>query len=76
RRGRVLAFVEVKARGDPRGLIEPHRPAQRRRMHRAAAAYLARHPPRDGDEVRFDLVTIRTGARLSRPTHLPHGAEA
>ena len=62
RRGRVVAFVEVKTRresdaGEP---WEAVRTAQRRRIMRAAEGWLAAHAREIGDdtEVRFDVVSI------------------
>jgi len=71
RRG-LVAFVEVKARGDPAELDEPVRHAQRERLVRAATAYLARHPGLWGVETRFDVITVemvRPGRRR-RVTHI------
>lgn len=60
RRGRVIAFVEVKTRresdaGEP---YESVRDAQRGRILRAAEAWLAAHELGDDTEVRFDIVSI------------------
>ena len=60
RRGGVIAFVEVKTRresdaGEP---WESVRDGQRRRIMRAAEAWLAAHPPGDDTEIRFDIVSI------------------
>jgi putative endonuclease len=58
RRGRVLAFVEVKARGRFDDAAEAVTERQRRRIAAAAAAWLASHP-RDADrDVRFDAVLV------------------
>jgi putative endonuclease len=67
RRGRRLAFVEVKAKagggfGDPAEMVGPEK---QRRLHRAAEAWLARHPEHDGLDGRFDVVAVSAG-RLRR----------
>ncbi|MFN8122654.1 MAG: YraN family protein [Thermoleophilia bacterium] len=68
----VLAFVEVKARSDPAALAEPVRAAQAARLHRAAEAYLARHP--HAGEVRMDLAAVRRIGPWHRVRVLPGGA--
>lgn len=67
RRGGLLAFVEVKARGDLAAAAEALLPVQRRRIVRAAEVYLQRHPRLAGMDVRFDLILIRPWAW---PIHL------
>jgi putative endonuclease len=73
-RGGVVAFVEVKARGDPAALDDPVTPAQRMRLIRAASAFLACHPELDRAWARFDLIAVDTGARPGR--RLRHVAAA
>jgi len=56
----VLAFVEVKTRradgaAGPEHFIDA---GQRRRVRRAAVAWLAAHPGQGGPRVRFDVVAI------------------
>jgi putative endonuclease len=63
RRGRRLAFVEVKAkagpaRGDPLEMVTAEK---QRRLHRAAEAWLAAHPEAAGLEARFDVLAVRDG---------------
>ena len=63
RRGRALAFVEVKAKsgeglGDPLEMVGPEK---QRRLRRAAEAWLAAHPEAAGLETRFDVVAVREG---------------
>lgn len=62
RRGRTLAFVEVKTRreGEAGEPWEAVRDAQRRRIMRAAEGWLAAHGAELGDdvEVRFDIVSV------------------
>jgi putative endonuclease len=61
RRGRRLAFVEVKAKtgdrlGDPLEMVTAEK---QRRVRRAAEAWLASHPECAGLEARFDVVAVR-----------------
>jgi putative endonuclease len=71
-RGTLLAVVEVKARADAAALEEPIRAAQAARLHRAADAYLSRHP-HDG-EVRMDLAAVRRLGPVHRVRIVPGGA--
>ncbi len=61
RRGRVLAFVEVKARATADDAAESLHPAQRRRIERAAGQYLAKRPQFAAFDVRFDMVLVAPG---------------
>ena len=61
RRGRVLAFVEVKSKsgdgfGDPAEMVSAVKVA---RIRRAASAWLEGHPEVAGLEVRFDVIAER-----------------
>lgn len=67
RRGRSIAFIEVKARATLGGALDAVTPAQRRRIERAAEAFLSQHPKWRNLEVRFDVMAVRPG-RL--PHHL------
>lgn len=67
RRGRILAFVEVKARPDLGQAAVAIAPRQQERIARAAGAFLQRRPELGGLQVRFDAVLIAPG-RL--PRHL------
>jgi putative endonuclease len=58
-RGRLLAFVEVKARTDLEQALEALGPRQRQRTVRAAEAFLMRHPRYLQHTLRFDLVAVR-----------------
>ena len=69
-RGDVVAFCEVKARGDRTALTEPITAAQRDRIRRAAEAYLATRPELAGRTVRLDLLTVRPGRFRARVRHL------
>jgi putative endonuclease len=67
RRGGRLVFCEVKAKlgegfGDPAEMVGAEK---RRRLRRAAEAWLARNPECAGLEVRFEIVALR-GRRLER----------
>ena len=59
RRGRLLAFVEVKARADLEQALEALGPRQRERTARAAELFLLHHPRHAGCTLRFDLIAIR-----------------
>ncbi len=58
RRRGTLAIVEVKARRDWRLAVEAMTPRQRRRVSRAAEAYLARNPGLGDLGVRFDVMLV------------------
>jgi putative endonuclease len=67
RRGRRIAFVEVKSKsgerfGDPLEMVTPEK---QRRIRRAAEAWLAAHPELAGLEASFEVVAVR-GDRLER----------
>jgi putative endonuclease len=67
RRGRRLAFVEVKSKtgerfGDPLEMVGPEK---QRRIRWAAEAWLAKHPELAGLETSFEVVADRCG-RLER----------
>ncbi len=68
RRGDLLLFVEVKRRDSLEAGAEALRPAQQRRITRAAEAFLRDRPELAPLRLRFDLVLIAPG-RL--PRHLP-----
>ena len=58
KRGNLVAFVEVKARGSLAEAAESLGSGQRRRIERAAAAFLARHPRLGHCQVRFDVILV------------------
>jgi putative endonuclease len=67
RRGRQLAFVEVKAKagerhGDPFEMVTAEK---RRRLRRAAEAWLVANPEQAELDLRFEVVGVR-GSRLER----------
>jgi putative endonuclease len=73
RRGRVLVFVEVKARVRFDDAAEAVTPRQQRRITAAAAAWLASHPHDVGRDIRFDVVLV---APWRIPRHLPAAFDA
>ena len=58
RRGRLLVFVEVKARRDADLAAHALRARQRARIARAAAGFLAARPELAGLEARFDAMVF------------------
>jgi putative endonuclease len=68
RRGRVLAAVEVKARGEIATAAASLSARQRRRIARALEAFLAARPDLAALELRFDVMLLRP-YRL--PRHWP-----
>lgn len=68
RRGRTLAFIEVKTRPDLDAAAFAIGPEQRRRIARAAEAFLAARPDLGGLDVRFDAVLV---APRQLPRHWP-----
>ena len=73
RRGRMLVFVEVKARGRLEDAAEAVTVRQRRRIAAGAEAWLAAHPEHAGYDIRFDAVLVAPG-RL--PKHVIAAFEA
>lgn len=64
RRGRTLAFIEVKARRIMSEALEAVTPRQRHRIERAAELFLSEHPKWRNLTLRFDVMVVRPG-------HLP-----
>ena len=58
RRGRVLAAVEVKARGDDAAAGAAVQARQRRRIARALEHFLASRPDLAGLDARFDVMLV------------------
>lgn len=58
RRGRILAFVEVKARESFDHAAEALLARQRRRIARAAAGFLANRPELSRCQPRFDVILV------------------
>lgn len=67
RRGGTIAFVEVKARATMEAARSSIDPVKRRRIGRAARAWLARHPWAAGMTRRGDAVFLAPG---SWPAHV------
>lgn len=68
RRGRTIAFAEVKARGVARDALESVDAETERRIVAAADLWLARHPQASGHDLRYDMVVV---APWRLPRHLP-----
>ncbi len=64
-KGRILAFVEVKARARREVALEAITPVLRGRIEQAAGLWAGRRRGMDGKNWRFDVVTIVPG-------QLPH----
>ena len=58
RRGQVLAFVEVKARGDFEAAAQSLRPRQANRIVRAAGAFIQSRPGLSALDQRFDVILV------------------
>ena len=68
RRGGVLAIIEVKSRRDFASAAQSVLPRQRRRIARAATAFLAMRPDLAELTLRFDVMLV---APPRAPLHLP-----
>jgi putative endonuclease len=68
RRGKVLAVIEVKSRGEFAAAATALAPRQRRRIARAAESFLLQRSDLIGLDLRFDLMLV-TPRRL--PRHWP-----
>lgn len=73
RRGRTVAFVEVKARPDEATGLEAISVPARRRIVRAASFWLAARPEVADFSLRFDVVTV---APRRLPRHWPAAFDA
>ncbi len=65
RRGKVLAIIEVKSRGEVAVAANALAPRQRRRIARAAEALLMSRPDLAGLDLQFDLMLV-AAKRLPR----------
>lgn len=77
RRGRRLVFVEVKERSRRDGFgggLAAVGPVKRRRVERAARAWLAAHPEAGGLDVALEAAAV-TGTRVVRRLWLPDDRE-
>ncbi|WP_375458271.1 YraN family protein [uncultured Enterovirga sp.] len=68
RRGRTVAFVEVKIRATMAGALESVDEGKRRRIRRAARAWITRHPSVASLTFRADAVFLAPG---EWPRHMP-----
>jgi putative endonuclease len=68
-RGRVIAFIEVKARKDTAGAAAAILPRQQQRIARGAEAFLQRHRFAAQMEPRFDVMLV---APWRLPRHIPN----
>src|SRR5215831_7416111 len=73
RRGRLLVFVEVKARNRFDEAAEAVTERQRRRIAAAAEAWFASHTDDLGCDIRFDAVLV---APWRLPRHIPAAFDA
>jgi putative endonuclease len=73
KRGRLIVFVEVKARKALDQAAESVLVRQRRRIVAAAEAWLAAHPEHAGYDMRFDAVLVSPGRM---PQHVVAAFEA
>ena len=73
KRGRLIVFVEVKARKALDVAAESVLVRQRRRIVAAAEAWLAAHPEHAGYDMRFDAVLVSPGRM---PQHVVSAFEA
>lgn len=67
RRGRTVAFIEVKSRATMAKASVAVTPKQRRRIERAASGFLAANPHLSPQRIRFDIMYVVPG-RL--PIHI------
>ncbi len=67
RRGKMVAFIEVKARPDRQSALAVVVAAQRQRIQRAASAFLANRPDLSEHTVRFDVIAV---VRWRWPYHI------
>lgn len=72
KRGKLIVFVEVKARGKLVDAAESVLTRQKRRIVAAAEAWLAVHPEHAGYDLRFDAVLV---APRSLPRHIESAFE-
>jgi putative endonuclease len=68
KRGRTIAFIEVKARALERDALESVGTFTERRIVDAADLWLAKHPAASAYDLRYDVVVL-TPWRL--PRHIP-----
>lgn len=61
----ILCFIEVKSRQTTSDALFALRPAQQKRLYKAAECLLAEHTTWAYDEMRFDLVTIDAEGKIT-----------
>ena len=73
KRGRTVAFVEVKARKTKIAALEAVTPRAQGRIIRAAELWMARHSEFADNDWRFDIVAVLPGRFLpfGWPEHFP-----
>lgn len=69
-RAQTVIFCEVKTRSSERALVEPLTRAQRARIARAAAAFVALHPGIAERRLRLDLITVQPSRYRAKVRHL------
>jgi putative endonuclease len=75
RRG-VLAVCEVRLRGDPAARDEPVTAEKRRRVARAAEAFLAARPALAGLQARLDVLVVEPAWPMRRVRQIPAAFDA
>lgn len=73
RRGRQIAFVEVKARSFSSGEADALMAVNRRRIVRASEAWLSRHPRYAEHAMRYDVIFL---APFAWPRHITGAFDA
>jgi putative endonuclease len=58
KRGRTVAFIEVKARATEAAALESVTVRQQRRIARAALVFLQKNPAHGNCDLRFDVITV------------------
>lgn len=58
KRGRIVAFIEVKARGNLAAALECVTPSMKNRIGRAGLYFLSSNPKLAGCDMRFDLIAL------------------
>lgn len=68
RRGNLVCFIEVKARGEIRGAVDAVSSLAQRRIRASADIWLSRQPDRDQLSQRFDIIAVLP---YQLPCHFP-----
>lgn len=66
KRGKTVAFVEVKARKSRRAALEAVTPASQKRIVRAAKIFVSQHTKAGFYTLRFDIIIVRPWALPER----------